>query len=309
MKTTTLITASLALALVSCGDDQGKPDAPHSVDAPSPDALNIPTPPNVGTQIDRMGRPAINTALDHLLDTNVTTKAAARDMYNGDQNVSNWPVAWSPELSKNLAIFDALDKGLSAPTTGLAVAGVCSTTTTTACTSDAQCPTGQHCKGPWHCSTTTTTRCGRDTDCPTGQTCVGQACGNQLDYAGMLAGQRGIPSQCFMGTTYQPSCSYASLAAVLADDQLYLDTTKPRCNAYLAIEFAALIGMASSNTDCGGRAPANDVMDSTYSLLTAGVAGFAASGSNPDPSMPQFGDGVGPHADLTTTFPYFGPPH
>jgi len=100
---------------------------------------------------------------------------------------------------------------------------------------------------------------------------------------------------------------YGSLATALADDEIYLDTTQVRCDAYLAIEFATLT--SSPILNCGGRAPANDVIDVTYSVVAAGAAGFGVTNNVPDPSKPLFGDTVPAHADITATFPYFGQPH
>lgn len=283
MKTLSLLflSAALAMTIVSCGDDKNQPDAPPSIDAPPADASSVPPAPHLGNQIDRMGRPAINTALNDVLAADGAAKTMAKDMYNQDQGVATWPMTWTPPFAKNLAVFDALDKGLLPSTTGL------TPTSTT-----------------FHCSTTTTTSCTTSSDCPTGETCVGNACGNQVEYNAMAGGQVGSPMQCFMGTTYQATCSYNSLATILADDQLYLDTTKPRCKAYLAVEFSVVTNMP--NTDCGGRAPDNDVIDTSYSVLAAGIAGFNLTA---DPPAPQFGDNVPVHTDLTTTFPYLGAPH
>jgi hypothetical protein len=66
-----------------------------------------PAPPTLGTVIDRMGRPAINTATNHAFDANATTKNAAKDAYNQAAQ-STWPT-FVPEIEANLAILDALD--------------------------------------------------------------------------------------------------------------------------------------------------------------------------------------------------------
>lgn len=277
LSTLLFLAAALALTVTSCGDDKAQPDAPTSIDAPPPDASQIPPAPHLGNQIDRMGRPAINTALNDVLAADGAAKTMAKDMYNQDQGVATWPMTWTPPFAKNLAVFDALDKGLLPATTGV--------------------------PGAFHCSTTTTKICSNDGDCPGGETCVGQACGDQVEYNGQAAGH-GAPAQCFNGSTYQQTCSYNSLASILADDQLYLDTTKPRCKAYLAVEFAVVTNM--QNVDCGGRAPDNDVIDTSYSVLAAGLAGFDLTA---DPPSPKFGDNVGVHNDLTTTFPFLGAPH
>jgi hypothetical protein len=68
-----------------------------------------PPPPTLGTQIDRMGRPAINTALNHAFDSNQTTQGAAKDTWNGDKDPTKWVASYQPEVAKNLAILDSLD--------------------------------------------------------------------------------------------------------------------------------------------------------------------------------------------------------
>jgi len=110
-----LSTSLAVLALASCGDNLARPDArPNSdstIDNPPPKA------PRLGTQIDRMGRPAINAALIGLRDA-----TASADMKKDAYNVAADPTMWSgapvangrsilAEVAANLAILDALDKG------------------------------------------------------------------------------------------------------------------------------------------------------------------------------------------------------
>ena len=76
-------------------------------DTPS-DTPSTPPPPTLGTQIDRMGRPAINTAANHTFDTDSTAKGNAKNAYNQQKD----PTGWSSnvaEFEKNLGILDALD--------------------------------------------------------------------------------------------------------------------------------------------------------------------------------------------------------
>lgn len=68
-----------------------------------------PPPPTLGAQIDRFGRPAINTALNHTFDAMATTKDKAKDDYNADGNQAMWPATYASEFAANLAILDALD--------------------------------------------------------------------------------------------------------------------------------------------------------------------------------------------------------
>ena len=68
-----------------------------------------PAPPTLGTQIDRMGRPAVNTALNNAFNPDATSAGAAKDAYNHDQGQATWPATYSAEFAKNLAIIDSVD--------------------------------------------------------------------------------------------------------------------------------------------------------------------------------------------------------
>jgi len=85
-------------------------NAATTTNASSSTGMMFPTAPTVGAEIDRMGRPAINTALNHAFDATCTgTTCAPKDMYNQDTNEAMWATKWAPEFAKNLAILDALD--------------------------------------------------------------------------------------------------------------------------------------------------------------------------------------------------------
>ena len=174
-----------------------------------------PAPPTLKTQVDRMGRPAINTALNHVFDT-TSAAGTAKDTYNADKNLAGWTTAYAPEFAKNLAVFDALDS----------------------------------------------------------KTTPGDGCGNQIAYA--------------------KSNSYSTLAGVVADDRLYLNTAGATCTTYLAVE-ANVLGI--TNTDCGGRGLKYDVIDATYSAVSVG----AFTGVT---------DGIAADTTKTggTTFPYLAAP-
>src|SRR6185369_12071168 len=45
---------------------------------------SIPPPPVIGAQIDRFGRPVVNTALNHAFDPDETAAGLAKDAYNQD---------------------------------------------------------------------------------------------------------------------------------------------------------------------------------------------------------------------------------
>jgi hypothetical protein len=104
-------------------------------------------------------------------------------------------------------------------------------------------------------------------------------CGNQL-----LAGDTATPGR------------YDALAALLADDQLYVNTASGACQQYLAVEGNA-VGI--TNNDCGGRTPLYDTIDVTYSVLAIG-------------KLTGVTDGVPIDADGTasiTAFPYLDTPN
>src|SRR5207302_4436269 len=126
---------------------------------------------------DRMGRPAINTALNNAFNPNDAQAGIAKDDYNGEADQAAWATLMiegkpvTKEFAGNLAVIGALD-------------GVC---------------------------------------------------GNQLLAAGDPSGDAGLNE-------------YAALPAVLADDELYVDTSVGDCTAsatlsnYLAVE-ARFLGL------------------------------------------------------------------
>ncbi|HEX4452927.1 MAG TPA: hypothetical protein VH143_18760 [Kofleriaceae bacterium] len=108
MKIISMLVAVTALA--ACGDNI-KPnsggDAGSGHDGGSGSG-GTPAVPQLGTQIDRLGRPAVNTALNHGFDPNAATAGAAKDAYNADQSPGGW-MQYATEFAKNLAVVDALD--------------------------------------------------------------------------------------------------------------------------------------------------------------------------------------------------------
>jgi hypothetical protein len=174
-----------------------------------------PPPPALGAQIDRFGRPAINTALNHPFDGNKTTKDAAKDTWNGNGTLSNWVSTFSAEVQGNLAVLDALDAN----------------------------------------------------------------CGNQLG-----AGATPVAGR------------YKTIGDVLSMDRLWINTAATTSTIYLAVEANAL--GAVPNTDGGGRTLPMDVIDTSYTLLGAGLGGI------------MIGDGISADADTAgTTFPFLAAPH
>ena len=78
-----------------------------------PDAPSFPAAPTLGTmQIDRMGRPAVNTALTDPLDLYVSsglTENMAKDAYNADTNPTDWATNYVPHFEQSLGAFDGID--------------------------------------------------------------------------------------------------------------------------------------------------------------------------------------------------------
>lgn len=102
-------------------------------------------------------------------------------------------------------------------------------------------------------------------------------CGNQL-----LAGPAPVPGR------------YSTLAGVLADDQIYVNSNSGTCSVYLAVE-ANAVGIA--NTDCGGRTPVVDTIDRTYSVLAIGALNGVSDGVARDQDAQH----------STTAFPFLAP--
>jgi hypothetical protein len=154
-------------------------------------------PPTLGAQIDRMGRPAIGTALMETFNGDDDAKGMAKDEYNA-AGPDDWADFEEP-FQDSLGILDALDA----------------------------------------------------------------TCGNQL-----------------LADTGAGDEQYAPLAALLADDQLYVNTDKGECGAYLGVE-AEFKGLVPDGT-CGGRTPAYDVIETSYSVLAAGVLSGVDDGITED---------------------------
>lgn len=218
-----LFAAASSFALACNGDNSNNDGGTDSGPADTgggdvaTDAGN-PTPPALKTQVDRMGRPAVNTALNHAFDPGPTA-GMAKDAYNADSTMANWAMNYVPQFSANLAILDALDT----------------------------------------------------------KTVVGDGCGNQL--------------------AYSQTSHYKPLATVIADDQLYVDTSKTTCTAYLAVELQATGLMP--NTDCGGRGLAYDVINITYGAASGNGNGLTVT-DGPTTAVPSKTNG--------TTFPYLAAP-
>jgi hypothetical protein len=100
--------------------------------------------------------------------------------------------------------------------------------------------------------------------------------------------------------------SYRAAADLFADDQLYLDTSRATCNVYLALEIAQTTAGTFIPLECGGRTLTHDAIDVTYSVLASGVADGLDQASG---FSPKIHGSLIAHTDITSTFPFLGPPH
>jgi len=84
-------------------------DVPEDVDPDVSDVVEPqwPAAPALGTQIDRMGRPGITTALIGTFDGDAAAAGALKDSYNVAA-AADWG-SFLPEIAANLAIYDSLD--------------------------------------------------------------------------------------------------------------------------------------------------------------------------------------------------------
>jgi hypothetical protein len=113
MKTSILMKTLLLAALLAgaCGgDDDGvvTPDAHPTADAGPDAAVGPPAKPALGAPIDRMGRPAINTAANKTFTADAT-RSAAEDAYNHNGDPATWVATFAADMKATVAILDGLD--------------------------------------------------------------------------------------------------------------------------------------------------------------------------------------------------------
>lgn len=97
--------------------------------------------------------------------------------------------------------------------------------------------------------------------------------------------------------------AYGTLAGILANDQLLLDTRVATCDPtknYLAVEVGVITGGAPAS--CGGRTPLDDAIDVTYAAVSGGILSGVAVVNG------VTADGDGANAATLSSFPYLGAP-
>ncbi len=123
--------------------------------------------------------------------------------------------------------------------------------------------------------------------------------------SGIPTSNAGPGGGCGNQALFSATTGYLTLATVLSDDQLYVDTAKMTCNFYLSLEVEVATAGGVAHTQCGGRTLTHDVVDTSYSLLAAGLGGF--DGANMFAS--RIHDNAEPHTDVNNdTFPFLGAP-
>jgi len=89
---------------------------------------------------------------------------------------------------------------------------------------------------------------------------------------------------------------YRRLAELLANDQLFVNTTSGTCDQYLAVE-ANAAGIPGTANDCGGRTPMANTADVSYSLFAVGALTGVTNGVTSDADGPGVSKTVFPFLD------------
>jgi hypothetical protein len=126
---------------------------------------------------------------------------------------------------------------------------------------------------------------------------VDMKCGNQFGACGMAAG---------CGVAAPAVGRYNTLAGVLADDQLYMDTTQTNCSFYLAVE-ANVLSVPGTAAFCGGRALSAQVVHETYTAAAVGVTGFPVAPATAF-AVTDGVTGTG-NGQVSATFPFLANPN
>lgn len=80
-----------SILVAACGDDSNS------------------SAPSLGNQIDRMGRPAINTAVVDPFNADNQNHLDVQDTFNSTSNPDDWVQRFADRMAVNLAILDGLD--------------------------------------------------------------------------------------------------------------------------------------------------------------------------------------------------------
>jgi hypothetical protein len=90
---------------------------------------------------------------------------------------------------------------------------------------------------------------------------------------------------------------YQALAALLANDRLWVNAASTTCTQFFAVELAQLAGRKDLRKDCGGRTPNYNTSNVFRSLIIAGSTDTTSDGLQSDEHIPS-----------STEFPFLAPP-
>jgi hypothetical protein len=112
----------------------------------------------------------------------------------------------------------------------------------------------------------------------------------EAEMRGNLALYDGYDGQCGDGWLIDRAATggmrYAPLAALLADDRLWVNGEGRTCTTLFAVELAALSGRRDLAGDCGGRTPVYDAANAYRSILAGGTPTGITDGLSKDEKTP-----------------------
>lgn len=94
----------------------------------------------------------------------------------------------------------------------------------------------------------------------------------------------------------EPAQRYRALAQLLADDRLWIDSRRRRCEQPFAVELAHAAGRRGYRRDCGGRTPLQAAINAYRSLLVDARTDSVSDGLERDEKAPS-----------TSRFPFLAP--
>ena len=103
-------------------------------------------------------------------------------------------------------------------------------------------------------------------------------------------------NQVLADTSVTDSDRYAPLTNALIDDRLYVNASSGSCDQYLGVELAATGLVPAAASDCGGRTPLFDTIDTTYVAVSNDLSVAVGDGVDADNAT---------HS--TTAFPFLAP--
>jgi hypothetical protein len=114
---------------------------------------------------------------------------------------------------------------------------------------------------------------------------------------GLYDGLDGTCGNQWLAGTTAATARYHTLARLLADDRLWVNSAATICTRYFAVELAALAAPGTASTDCGGRTPLYDANNVFRSMLVLGRATGVSDGIDHDDRETS-----------TTEFPFLAAP-